>query len=367
MKIRSVESIVVRIPVRHKGKLGVGSLDIVENVLVFLKTDEGLVGYGEASPWPVFAETPWGTKDAIDRYLGPCVLNEDPINVEKLLMKMDTVLVGYPFAKAGIETALLDLTGKILNQPLYKILGGLVRDRISVSYSVANQDTDKDVKEVEWLLERGIRKFKMKTGVLPLVKEVERLNAVSKILPPDAQFRFDFNQGLTWENAMVTCRRLEAFRPLYMEQPLRMWNIEGMALIAQALDTPISADESVFSIYDCLRVVKARAADIISIKIMKHGGILKAKKIAAIAEAAGLPCYAGAMWESGIGIAASMHCTASTPNIIYGSDYYIPNFLLNDDMIQTPLKVENGFMFVPKGTGLGVEIDMDAVNRYRVD
>ena len=367
MKIKSVKSIVVRIPLRHKGKLGVGTLDVVENVLVFLKTDEGLIGYGEASPWPVFAETPWGTKDAIDRYLAPCILNEDPLNVEKLLSKMDTVLVGYPFAKAGIETGLLDLAGKILNQPLYKLLGGLVRDSISVSYSVANQDIKKDVQEVEWLLGQGIRKFKMKTGVLPLFKEIKRLEAVSKILPPDAQFRFDFNQGLTWENAITTCRRLEDFHPLYMEQPLKMWNVKGMAQIAQALDTPISADESVFSIYDCLRVVKAGAADIISIKIMKHGGILRAKKIAAIAEAAGLSCYAGAMWESGIGIAASMHCTASTPNIIYGSDYYIPNFLLLDDMIQKPLKVENGYMFVPDGPGLGVEIDMDAVNKYEVN
>jgi muconate cycloisomerase len=212
----------------------------------------------------------------------------------------------------------------------------------------------------------GLKRFKIKTGVLPVEKDVERLREIKKILPPDAQLRIDYNQGLSWEQAMISCRRCAEFQPTYMEQPVKMWDIEGMARIAAAIDVPISADESVFSIHDCLNVIKAGAADIISIKIAKHGGLCRSKKVAAIAEAAGLPCYAGAMWESGLGVAASLQVTCSTPNIIYGSDYYIPFFFMDDDLIKEPLKIEDGYMLVPHGPGLGVEVDEDAVNKYRL-
>src|SRR6185437_9208736 len=106
--------------------------------------------------------------------------------------------------------------------------------------------------------------------------------------------------------------------------------------------------ESVFSMHNAIDIVKMHAADMDSIKIMKPGGIIRSKKVAAIFEAADMPCYAGAMWESGIGIAASMHFTASTPNVRYGSDYYIPNFLLLDDMIVEPLNMSDGYIYVPE-------------------
>lgn len=365
MKVTSVTAVVVALPIRHEGKLGIGSLERVDNVIVKIETDAGISGVGEASPWPCFAENAWSIKAAIDHYLGPSLIGQDPTDIERLLLEMDQTLHDYSFAKAALETALLDIVGKALGVPIYRLLGGKVRDRTTISYSIANQDIEKDVEEIRWLLDQGIFVFKVKTGVLDLKPEVARVEAIRKMLPAHADLRIDFNQGLKRELAIKTCRQLEAFDPTFIEQPVKGKDIDMMARIADAIDTPLMADESVFSMHNAIDIVKLHAADMASIKIMKPGGIIRSKKVAAIFEAADMPCYAGAMWESGIGIAASMHFTASTPNVRYGSDYYIPNFLLLDDMIREPLKMVDGHMYVPEAPGLGVEPDWDAIARYK--
>jgi muconate cycloisomerase len=367
MKIKNVSAVIVSIPIRHRGVLGIGSLESVENVLVSIDTDEGTTGVGEASPWPCFAENAWSIKAAIDKYLGPALIGRDPTEIEALLLTMDATLHDYPFAKAAIDMALLDLTGKSLERPVYALLGGKVRDGTTISYSIANQDVDKDLDEIRWLLDQGICVFKIKTGVLPFKDEVRRVEAIRRMLPATADMRIDFNQGLTREHAIRTCRALEDFEPTFMEQPVKGWDLETMAEIAAAIDTPILADESVFSLKNALDIVRLRAADMASIKLMKPGGIIRSRKVAAIFEAADMSCYAGAMWESGIGIAASLHFTVATPNVRYGSDYYVANFLLADDLILNPLPMKDGHMFVPSGPGLGVEVDWQAVDRYRIN
>jgi muconate cycloisomerase len=366
MKIKTVESIIVSIPIRHRGVLGIGSLDSVENVIVRIETEDGKIGVGEVSPWPCFAENAWSAKAAIDKYLGPVLIGRDSMEVESLLGLMDATLHDYSFPKAGIDMALLDLVGKFLGQPIYAFTGGKVRDNTTISYSIANQDIEKDLEEIRWLLDQGVFVFKIKTGVLPHKEEVLRVEAIRKMLPSSADMRIDFNQGLKRENAIRTCRALEQFEPTFIEQPVAGADIATMAEITAAIDTPIVADESVFSMRNAIDVVSQRAADMASIKLMKCGGPTRARKVAAIFEAAGMACYAGAMWESGIGIAASLHVTASAPNIRYGSDYYIPNFLLLDDLIVESLPIKDGRIFVPSGPGLGIEVDWAAIDRYRV-
>src|SRR5262245_25652555 len=114
MKIKSVESIIVSIPIRHRGVLGIGSLESVDNVIVKIETEDGIVGVGEASPWPCFAENAWSIKASIDKYLGPALIGRDPTEVEALLTLMDVTLHDYSFPKAAIDMALLDIVGKYL-------------------------------------------------------------------------------------------------------------------------------------------------------------------------------------------------------------------------------------------------------------
>jgi muconate cycloisomerase len=279
---------------------------------------------------------------------------------------MDAAHYGSPFAKAGVEIAVLDAAGKALSQPVHNLVGGLVRDRVNLSYSVTNQDIEEDLAESRWLLDQGFKVFKIKTGVLPFKQEVERFAALRKLVGDDFDLRIDFNQGGKREQVLRLCREFEAFKPTFIEQPVKSWDLDGMIALTAALDTPIVADESVLSWEQGFQVVKRAAADIVSIKLAKTGGVTRGKKVAAVCEAAGLPCYAGAMWESGIGIAAHLHFACSTPAVRYGSDYYICNYLMLDDLIVEPLQIVDGDILVPTGPGLGVQVDWNAVERYRL-
>jgi muconate cycloisomerase len=366
MKISQVETLIVRVPIRHSGRLGVGSLEEIDLVIVRLRTDSGIEGVGECSPWAVFAENAFAIKATIDHYLAPAIIGLSPFNVEAVLLAMDAAHYGSPFAKAGVEIAVLDAAGKALSQPVHNLVGGLVRDRVNLSYSVTNQDIEEDLAESRWLLDQGFKVFKIKTGVLPFKQEVERFAALRKLVGDDFDLRIDFNQGGKREQVLRLCRELEAFKPTFIEQPVKSWDLDGMIALTAALDTPIVADESVLSWEQGFQVVKREAADIVSIKLAKTGGVTRGKKVAAVCEAAGLPCYAGAMWESGIGIAAHLHFACSTPAVRYGSDYYICNYLMLDDLIVEPLQVVDGDILVPTGPGLGVQVDWNAVERYRL-
>ncbi|MBZ9988864.1 cycloisomerase [Mesorhizobium sp. BH1-1-5] len=366
MKITSITSIITRPPIRHPGKLGVGDLVSVDAVIVAIETDAGISGVGECSPWAVFAENAFAIKATIDNYLAPALIGETPFNIEAILLKMDAAHYGSSFAKTGVEMAVFDIVGKALDCPVNQLLGGLVRDRISLSYSVTNQETQADLEESRWLLDQGFKVLKIKTGVLPEREELIRVEALRKLVGDDFDLRIDFNQGGRREQMTRLCRQLEAFKPTFIEQPFKGFDLDAMAALCAVLDTPIMADESVLSWDQGFQVAKRQAADIISIKIAKMGGLLRSKKVAGMCEAAGVPCYAGAMWESGIGLAASLHFACSSPAIKYGSDFYTANYLMTDDLVVSPLAVSDGAIFVPTGPGLGVEADWEAIERYRV-
>ena len=366
MKIESIETFATCPPIRHAGTLGVGTFDRAESVIVRVRTDTGVEGVGEASMWAPFTDNLYAARETIDRYLGPAVVGMSPFDGEAINQTMERVQHGASSAKAAVDMACLDAAARALGVPLHTLLGGLVRDRVSLSYSVTNQDIDADLAEIRWLLEEGFHVLKIKTGVLPEPVEVERITRIRDLVGPAFDLRIDFNQGAPRERASVLCHQLEQFHPTFIEQPVKGWDLAEMAALTAALRTPVMADESVMSLQDGLRVVRERAADIISIKLMKLAGITQAKKLAGVCEAAGLPCYAGAMWESGIGIAASLHFACSTPAVRYGSDFYTCSHLLEDDLILEPLRIEAGDLVIPEGPGLGVEVDWDAVERYRV-
>jgi muconate cycloisomerase len=366
MRITSIETIATCPPIRHVGTLGVGTFDHAESVIVRVRTDERVEGVGEASMWAPFTDNLYAAKETIDRYLAPAIIGMSPADTEAIGAAMERAQHGASSAKAAVDMACLDASARALDVPLHRLLGGLVRDRISLSYSVTNQEIEADLAEIRWLLEQGFHVLKIKTGVLPEPVEIERMARIRELVGDDFDLRVDFNQGAPRERASVLCHALEQFRPTFIEQPVKGFDLSEMRALADALRTPLMADESVMSLQDGLRVVAGRAADIVSIKLMKLGGITQGKKLAAVCEAAGMPCYAGAMWESGIGIAASLHLTCSSPNVRYGSDYYTCSHLLEDDLIVEPLRVENGDLVIPDGPGLGIDVDWDAIERYRV-
>ena len=337
---------------------GVGTVQRdVKRVILRLTTDDGLVGWGECAPWEVFSGTAEQAAAALDLYLRPLVLGADPRDIQATLARCDKALYEHWEAKAALEMALFDLVGKAANLPVYDLLGGRVRARIPLSFSLANPDTAHDVAVAKAMCATGHFVFKVKTGFSTHANDMARLTRFRAELPANIDLRIDFNQGLEAQDAIRFCRDMESFRPTFIEQPVKRPLIHVMAAIAAAIDTPLMADESAFTAVEALRVVEARAADIVSVKLMKSGGILGGRKTNAICEAAGVPCYGGTLFEGGIALAAGTHFIAATANMSMGCEFYMPKYAFESDILIDDVAVEAGHVIVPEGAGLGVQVD----------
>lgn len=356
----------INIPAKAVHSHGSGDVAGIHSVIIEVITDTGITGWGEASPWPVFTGTAEGCAAAIDSYLRPHLLRQDPVQVEKHMNMADKVVVGHPEAKAALEMALLDITGKISGLSVCELVGGKMRDDMGMSFSVANPDFDADLDDIAALWEDGVRIFKFKTGFADHAFDLMRVERLRTLYGDEVDIRIDYNQGLPAYDAVRRIRDLEAFRPTFVEQPVKMHEREALAHIAHVIDTPIMADESVFDPKTALYGAQIRIADIFSLKIMKSGGIRRALEVAAIARAAGIEVYGGCMFETGLAHAAGAHLMAAVPDLLLQCEFYMATYYAREDILTEPFPVANGRVRVPDGPGLGVEVDPDMLRKYAV-
>lgn len=292
-------------PIKMARLQGVGNVKgTVKRVLLQLTDSDGVTGWGEAAPWEVFTGTAEAAFAALDVYLRPIVLGAPVRRVRALVAAMDRALVGHEEAKLSVETALLDMIGHAVGLPVTDLLGGRVRDTIPLSFSIADPNFDADLERMRTMVPAGNRIFKVKTGVKEHREDLAHLEAIRREFGDAIDLRLDYNQALQPFGAMKILRDVDAFAPTFIEQPVPGPQLVAMASFAAALDTPILADESCFDAHDLMKVIHLRAADAISVKLMKAGGLLKAQGIMAIADTAGLPGYGGTLWEGGIALAA---------------------------------------------------------------
>ena len=366
-RIRSGRVHLVEIPVTETHSHGSGDVDVVKTVILELTTESGLTGWGEASPWPVFTGTPEATIGALTNYFLPMVVGRDPSQVEVLLAEADKAVVHCPEAKAALETALLDITGRALGVPIHDLLGGCHRDQVPLSFSIANPDFDEDFGKAERLVADGVGIFKLKTGFRDHAFDIMRVEKLRAAFDDTVDLRIDYNQGMTAHDALPRLRDFENFRLTFIEQPVPRDNLEAMAHFTQALTTPVMADESVFNPREALVGAERRIADIFSLKIMKSGGMRRALEVAAIARAAGIGVYGGCMFETGIAHAAGAQLMAALPALDLGCEFYMSSYYLREDILAEPFPVQAGQVHIPKAPGLGVEVDRDRLAKYTVE
>ena len=357
----------LRLPVRSRRRQGSGdATPEAEVVVVRIDTDAGIRGWGEAAPWAVFTGTVEAAVAALHVHFRPIVLGADPFDVQRLLARADRAVVGAPEAKAAMEMALFDIMGRALGTPVHNLLGGAVRAEIPLSFSIANPDIDTDVETAGALYGEGHRIFKVKTGFAGHTEDIRRLEKLRTELPDDVDLRVDYNQGLDPFDAIPKLRDIEPFRLTFIEQPVPTEQTGAMARIARALDTPIMADETVFTPHQALTMAAHEIADAVSVKVSKSGGMLRCKEVAAIAAAAGIPCYGGSMFETGLSHLAGTHMIAATPNFPLGCEFFQARYYLTEDLLSAPFPVRDGNVVVPDGPGLGIEVDEDRVRKYTV-
>ncbi|MEL6466290.1 MAG: enolase C-terminal domain-like protein [Pseudomonadota bacterium] len=355
----------VSIPAKAVHSHGSGDVGSINAVLLELKTESGLTGWGEASPWPVFTGTTEASAAALHIYLRPYVVGQNPLYVEPILSNADRVLVGHTEAKAALECALLDLTGQIAGLPIAELVGGRQRDSIPLSFSVANPDFDADLDDIARIWDSGVRIFKLKTGFQEHAFDLMRLDKLRTLYGDKIRLRVDYNQGLPAYDAIRHIRDIEAFVPDFVEQPVKMSERAALAEITRAVDVPIMADESIFGVVDAVDGASERIADIFSLKAAKSGGIRRCIEVAAIARARGIDVYGGCMFETSIAHMAGTHLMAAIPNLTLGCEFYMSSFYAEVDLAVSPFPVRDGHVHVPTVPGLGCMPDREMLGRYR--
>jgi muconate cycloisomerase len=383
VRITSFETFMVALPWRRLHKMAFPGEVLGRYVIVRLRTDDGLEGLGEATvikEWGgdhgrYFGESPELTARLIDSVLGPTLLDQDPFDLEAAHHRMDLAVKGYPYAKAALDEALHDIKGKALGVPVYQLLGGLVRDQIPIAHSLGWLDYDEATSEAAAAVGEGIKTIKIKVG-RDAVYDLRIVQEVRQTIGPELDIVVDANQGWpTPKYAIAILRRMEEYGIRYAEQPVE--GLAQMARVAQAVDVPIMADESAWTAQDVLEIVERGAADMISLYTTKPGGLFTAKKVAAVAEAAGLPLNVNGSHETGVGNAGNLHLVASTAAVTEAGVFPVTSLrddqptqmagrMYLDDIVTRPFEYRDGCLIVPRSPGLGVELDMGKIAEYRV-
>lgn len=367
MKITAVRTVPVwgrrRRPFGMVTRTALGAAAISDYTIVFVDTDEGITGLGEVCS--VFKRRGALLRADVDLALAPAVVGEDPFRIAFLVQKMDLALDGVEEAKAGIEMALWDIVGKKLGTPVYNLLGGKVRERIPLSYSIPFGTPEQMAGFAAERVKAGHRTIKVKVGSEDGPRDVAAVKAIRAAIGAGVKLRVDGNMG--WPTAKHAIRMIRQMEPCdieLVEQPLPAHDLDGMAEVRRNIGVPLMADESIRNPRSAMDVIRRGAADIANVYVTEAGGLLNAMRIFAMCEAAGMPCMIGSMPEFGIGTAAQIHLGIAMTNL--GPDSDTCGVLYHEeDLLKVPLRIENGFAYPPAGPGLGIEIDPQVFDRWR--
>ena len=311
--ILSVEAILVDLPTIRAHQLAMAVMQRQTLVIVRLRCSDGIEGIGEATTIGGLAygeESPEGIKLAIDTYLAPALAGLDATNLHAAMRRLESVARGNRYAKSALESALLDAQGKRLGVSVSTLLGGAVRTRLPVLWTLASGDTARDIEEAESLLQsRRHNTFKLKVGRRPVSEDVAHVSRIKQALGDRARVTVDVNQAWNEADAAGAIARLEAAGVDLIEQPIPRANLAGMARLAARFVVPIMADEALNGPEDALDIARQGAADVLALKISKSGGIHEMLRTAAVGDAAGLSLYGGTMLEGSV--APSRRPTAS--------------------------------------------------------
>lgn len=329
--------------------------------LVKLTTDDGLTGWGETYGG---TEPMQGLEAAREHVIGA-----DPFAIEALRLK-----VTDPRTFSPLEVACLDLLGKALGQPVYNLLGGLVRRDVEfAAYLFYHFDCEQYgecltpeamVKQARRLVEaHGFRALKLKGGVLPPEEEVETIRALRKEFGPEFRLRHDPNAIWSVETSIRVTNELEGELE-YMEDPT--WGVEGMAAVNRAVNVPLSTNMCLTAFSHFPENIRLHAVDVVLSDHHYWGGLRATAEMARICETWGLGVSMHSNSHLGISLAAMLHAAASVPHLTYACDtHYV---WIEEDILEGgKWTFQNGYMSVPGRPGLGISVDEDAVARMSED
>lgn len=366
MIITGVEIIPFSLPLVRPHVTALGTVTRSRKVLVKISTDEWITGFGEASAYPEYGG---GSLEVIATALeasAKVLVGEDPFDTQALMARLLRSGGTVPIARAAIDVALHDLIGQALSQPVSTFFGGRLRDRLEVFFMLAGATPEEVAEDAVRAWDAGYRTVKLKAGFEPIGRTLDKVRAIREGVGGSLAITVDVNQGWEVNEAIDGIHRMAALGVESVEQPVASRDLAGMATVTRSADVRIVADESVWNLNDALEIVKRRAANSLSVRISKAGGLREARNMLDLAHVAGLSCILGSTLESSIGIAAAVQLGVSAPCRLDASALS-HHLMFASPLVHSPLVMERGELLVPEGSGLGIQVDEEAVADFQDD
>lgn len=360
MIIKSIAIGKTKVPLKKPFITALRRADYVEDIVIQIKTDCGMTGYGSAAPTPaITGDTQDSIISAIKNYIFPKLKDKSILEFETLLNLIQTSCVNNTSAKACVDIAIHDLFARKCGLPLYQFLGGN-QNIIDTVNTVSVKDPSEMGNDAIEIVEAGFKTLKIKVG-LNAHDDIERLKTIRKTVGYGVSVLIDANQGWTPKDAIMVIRAIESenLHISMIEQPVKAWDLEGMKYIREQTSSFIMADESCFSPRDAFKIVSEKIADGLNIKLMKCGGIYNARSIYSIANTFNIPCMAGCMLESPVGLTAMASFISGRQLIKYVD--LDPIYMIRENPIIGGVRLENARLVLPDKPGLGIESLGDCV------
>ena len=355
LKISDIKIYPFDIPLKDVFQIATMSISDAQNVLIHIITNQGIDGWGEAASFHALVGETQLINFAAAKELKEILIGKNPLEISSLVQAMDHYLPHNTTIKSAFDMSLYDISAKVAGLPLYSFLGGHKRE-IETDLTIGICDPEEAGDKALAVRSMGFRMIKIKLG-LDFNADYNRLKNIRTAVGDDPILRIDANQGWDRINAVKNLGAFNEFDIEFCEQPCRATDRQGMKFVSHKTAIPIMADESLFSIYDAMILIRDDVAPYFNIKFSKSGGILNAIKLGHIAEAGSRPSMIGCMSESRLGITAAAHFGLSNSILkFFDLDSFYEH---SENPIIGGVEIENGIIHIPNEPGIGAWPDPD--------
>jgi len=367
-KITQIEIYKSPIKLKEPFVISLGPLEYAQNIIVVIKTNTGIKGFGECSPFMTINGESIETAFIVAGFLARSLIGKNPMQIEECSGLMDRVIYGNSSIKSAFDIALYDIAARYSDVPLYEFLGGRNNKTLVTDYTVSIGDPGKMAVDALRIKENGFQTIKVKLGKSQ-EKDIESIRSIREKVGMTIPVRIDANQGWTKEVAIETLCELEPYNIQFCEEPIPRWDFMSLPQVREKSPVPVMADESCCDQHDAKRLIDISACELFNIKLGKSSGFYKAMKIIQLAEAADIKMQVGGFLESRLGFTAAAHLATVSNNIIY-FDFDSP-LMFTEDPIAGGITYDNrGVVTLPCGPGLGAMVDdyyLDQLEKTIID
>ena len=359
--IHSIELYASTIKLKEPFIISLGPLTHAENVIVIIKTNEGITGSGECSPFMTINGESMETGMVVGKYLATVLKGKDALDIEACHKAMNSVIYANNSIKSAFDMALYDIAAQHANLPLYAFLGGSNNKTLITDYTVSFDKAEKMAADAAKIKANGFQVVKVKLGGTK-EDDIERIQQIRNAIGDDLPVRIDANQGWNTTDAIEILKALQPYNIQHCEEPIPRWNFMELPIIQQQSPIKIMADESCCDEHDAQRLLDIRACDYFNLKLGKSSGIFVAEKIIRIAEHNNTNIQIGGFLESRLAFTAAAHLALTGDTIVH-CDFDTPLMFEEDPVINGITYNNKGEISVPELAGLGASFDQSYLKK----